>query len=484
MTATRASPHLVAASLCAGIAVSNLVRGSSPGVAVIAGAVSCVAIAATGERRLWLLCAALMVTAWWWGSVRLQALDRSVLLARVDISERTRVVVTAPARRSRFDLRVPGQVRRFGRLRLRESVLLELPPGRAPPQGAVLEAVTTVRLPRPAKEGFDERTFLRRHGVHVVLRADRWRIVGHRGGLGSVADRLRAALAGSIAPGLEGDRRGIVEGVVLGDEQAISEGLRQRFRASGLYHLLAVSGQNVVLVAGGALALAWLIGLPRWLGQLGAIASIVGYVLAVGAQPSVVRAGVAGALVSLAWLAARPVDRWYFLLLGALALLAWNPYSLLDPGFQLSFAAVAAIFVLVPRLARVLEGYPLPGKLGAVLAVSTACGIATAPVLWLQFHAVPLLTVPANALAAPAVAPLLGLAFATALVGPVFAPAASAIAWVNGWCAAYLAGCARVVGGLPGAQVRSGRSLVILLALTAPVAAYAWRRWQSSFPRT
>ena len=247
---------------------------------------------------------------------------------------------------------------------------------------------------------------------------------------------------------------------------------------------LAVSGQNVVLVAGGALALAWLLGLPRWLGQVGALAAIGGYVLAVGAQPSVVRAGVAGALVSLAWLAARPVDRWYFLLLGALVLIAWNPYSVLDPGFQLSFAAVVAIFVLVPRLARALEGYPLPGKLGGVLAVSIACGVATAPVLWLQFHAVPLLTVPANALAAPAMAPLLGLAFATALAGLVFAPAASALAWVNGWCAAYLAGCARVVGGLPGAQVRSGRSLAILLALTAPAAAYAWRRWQSSSPRT
>jgi competence protein ComEC len=484
VTATRASPHLLAASLCAGLASSNLARGPWPAVAVLAGLVACGAIAATGERRLWLLCSALVLIAWWWGSARLQALDRSVLIARVDTSERARVVVTAPTRRSRFELRVPGQVRRFGRLRLRESVLLELPPGRAPPQGAVIEAVTTVRLPRPAKDGFDERTFLRRHGVHVVLRADRWRIVGRRRGLGGIADRLRASLAGSIAPGLQGDRRGIVEGVVLGDEQALSEGLRQRFRASGLYHLLAVSGQNVVLVAGGALALAWLIGLPRWLGQVGALLSIGGYVLAVGAQPSVVRAGVAGALVSLAWLAARPVDRWYFLLLGALALLAWDPYSLLDPGFQLSFAAVAAIFVLVPRLARALEGYPFPGKLGAVLAVSIACGVATAPVLWLQFHAVPLLTVPANALAAPAMAPLLGLAFATALFGMVFAPAASALAWVNGWCAAYLAGCARVVGGLPGAQVRSGRSLAILLALTAPAAAYAWRRWQSSSPRT
>jgi competence protein ComEC len=484
MSAPRSSPHLLAASLCVGLAASNLERSPWLGVPGVAGAVACAAIAATGERRLWLLCSALVLLAWWWGSARLQALDRSVLLARVDTSERALVVVTAPARRSRFELRVPGQVRRFGRLRLRESVLLELPPGRAPPQGAVLEAVTTVRPPRPAKNGFDERTYLRRHGVHVVLRADRWRTVGRRGGLGGVADRLRSSLAGSIAPGLHGDRRGIVEGVVLGDEQALSEGLRQRFRASGLYHLLAVSGQNVILVAGGALALAWLIGLPRWLGEVGALASIGGYVLAVGAQPSVVRAGVAGALVSLAWLAARPVDRWYFLLLGALALLAWNPYSLLDPGFQLSFAAVAAIFVLVPRLAQALEGYPLPGKLGAVLAVSTACGLATAPVLWLQFHAVPLLTVPANALAAPIVAPLLGLAFASALAGLVFAPAAAAIAWVNGWCAAYLALCAQVVGGLPGAQVRSGRSLAILLVLTAPAAAYAWRRWQSSSPRT
>jgi len=248
--------------------------------------------------------------------------------------------------------------------------------------------------------------------------------------------------------------------------------------------LLAVSGQNVALVAGGALVLAWLIGLPRWLGQVCALASIGGYVLAVGAQPSVVRAGVAGALVSLAWLAARPVDRWYFLLLGAFALLAWNPYTLLDPGFQLSFAAVAAIFVLAPRLSRVLEGYPLPKKLAAVLAVSTACGVATAPVLWFQFHAVPLMTVPANALAAPAVPPLLALAFASALSGLLFPPAAAAFAWLNGWCAAYLAGCARAVGGLPGAQVRSGWALAALVAVAAPAAAYAWRRWQSSLPST
>lgn len=481
--ATR-SPHVYAAAVCAGLAGANVER--APAVLALALLVV-VSVGSTGlaaRNRPLALVVGLAVLGWWWGSVRLDRLDESALAAYVDTSERAVLVVTGEPRHSRFELRISAQVRQFGRLGTHEPVLLELPLGRSPPQGAVIETIATVRRPRGLRNGFDEATFLRRHGIHVVLRADRWRLVGRRSGLGGVADRLRRGLASSIAPGLRGERRGIVEGVVLGDEQSLSDTLRQRFRASGLYHLLAVSGQNVVLVAGGALALAWLLGLPRWLGQIGALAAIAGYVLAVGAQPSVIRAGISGALVSLAWLAARAADRWHFCLLGALVLLAWNPYTLLDAGFQLSFAAVVAIFVAVPRLLRLLDGYPLPGALAGVIAVSTACGLATAPILWLQFHSLPLLTVPANALAAPAMPALLGLAFAAALVAPVSPPAAAAIAWLNGWCAAYLAACARIVGGLPGAQVSSTRGLLVVLAVTALAGAYAWRRWLTSVPRT
>jgi competence protein ComEC len=264
-------------------------------------------------------------------------------------------------------------------------------------------------------------------------------------------------------------------GVVLGEEQGISQPLRRDFRASGLYHLLAVSGQNVALVAGGALLLAWLLGIPRWLGELAALASIGGYVLAIGPQPSVLRAGVAGALGSLAWLTARPKDRWYFLLLGALALLAWNPYVLFDAGFQLSFAAVAAIFTLVTPLAERLEGYPLPRALREAIAVSTACGVATAPILWLQFHAIPLLAVPANAAAAPAVVPLLGLAMAAAATHPLSAGVSGMLAQADGLFAAYLAACAKVFGRLPLAEIRSGWAAAALAVLVGGAWAYAWR---------
>src|SRR5207244_3218867 len=162
---------------------------------------------------------------------------------------------------------------------------------------------------------------------------------------------------------------------------------------------------------------------------------------AVGPCPSVLRAAMVGALGSFAWLAARQRDRWPFLLLAALILLAWNTATLFDAGFQLSFVAVAAIFTLVPRLLDVLEGYPLPEKLAQVVAVSTVCGLATAPVLWLQFHAVPLLTVPANALAEPAMPPLLALALLAALVDPIAPSVATWLAWLAGWCAAYIAAC-------------------------------------------
>ena len=478
MSWTRLPAHLLAGALCIGLALANVARVRDFALAGSAVAAGAVVAAATPPARLVLAALLLCLLGWWWASARLDALDSSPMLAELGRAGRAVVVLTAPPRRGKFDLRVEGAVRRFGRLRVHERVELSLPLGRSPPEGAILEALAVVEPPRGPEHGFDERTWLRRHGVHVVLHVDEWRRIGRRHGLGGLSDRLREQLRHSIAPGLAGERRSVLEGIVLGDDAALSEGLRQDFRSSGLYHLLAVSGQNVVLVAGGALVLAWLLGIPRWIGELGALAGIAAYVLAVGPQPSVIRAGVAGSLASLAWLTGRLRDAWYILLLGAIALLAWNPYLVYDPGFQLSFAAVAAIFTLAPRLTRRLEGYPLPQKVRVGVAISTSCGAVTAPILWAQFGALPVLSVPANLLAEPAIPALLGLAFATAGLDVVSPSAASVLAWVNGWLAVYVASCARAVGSLPFAQIKSGRGLALVVALG--LGAYAWRRWRRS----
>ena len=474
----RGWPTLLVLGACTGIALANAARAPSLVLAfVVVGAG--VAVAAS-EVRLPACALVLVLAGWWWGSVRLDALDRSVLAPEIGRSAGSTVVVTGPVRKTPFALRVPAEVRQFDSRALHERVLLELPVGRSPPQGAVLVLRVTVGAPRGAEDGFDERGWLARRGVHVVLHGGDWRIVGRRGGIGGVSDRLRAHVARAIAPGLSGERRAVLAGIVLGEDEGLTDELRANFKASGLYHLLAVSGQNVAFLAIGVLGLAWLLGIHRLAAEVAAIAAIAGYVLAVGWQPSVVRAGVAGGLASLAWLLARPRDRWHFLALGAAVLLVWTPTSLFEPGFQLSFAAVGSIFLLLPRLRLALEGYPLPAWLRDALAVSTACGAATAPILWLQFGTVPVYSLLANALVTLAIGPLLALALVGTLVEPLLPSVALALASVNGWLAAYIAACAKLVGGLPLAQIGSGIAVCVLLGTPLALLAFqrlpSWRR--------
>jgi len=454
----------LAAAFCVGLAASLVARITSPLLAVVALALAACALAEPRVRLVG-LAAALLLAGSWWGSARLDSLDHSVLEREVGRAGSALLEVTGPSRRSPFDVRVPVRVLRFGEETPNERARLDLPAGPAPPQGSLLRVVVEIHEPRPEENGFDEAGYLRRQGVHVILKAGSFTIVGRRGGLGGIADRVRAEIADSLAPGVGGEKRAVIAAVVLGEDEGLSPELRDRFRASGLYHLLAVSGQNVAYVVAGMLGLAWLLGVSRWIGELGALAAVGGYLMAVGWQPSVVRAGVAGGLASLAWLAGRQRDRWYFLLVGAAVLLAWNPYTFLEPGFQLSFGAVGSIFMLVPRIEAWLAGYPVPRALVTVLAVSIACGGVTAPILMLHFQAAPLFTVVSNAVAGPVVAPLLGLALLSTALEPVLPEAAAALAWLNGWLAAYLAGCARFFGALPHAQLTSWNALAALAAL-------------------
>jgi competence protein ComEC len=470
---TRVLPaHLLALAIVLGLAAADVVRVHPP---PLAGLVVLGVLVAPPRARLVGVALFLGVLGWWWGSLRLDALDRSPMRVEVGRAGRALVEVTAETRRGKFLQRQSAHVRSFANRRVDERVQLELPLGRAPPQGALVSLLAVVRLPRGPANGFDERTWLRRQGVHVVLRVDEWHVVGRRNGLGGAGDRLRTWLRAASAPGLAGERRAVLEGVLLGDDNGLSPGLKLAFRRSGLYHLLAVSGQNVVLLVGGLLGLAALLGLSRVWGHVGALGAIGAYVLAVGPQPSVIRAAVAGCAVSTAWLLARERDQWHVLLLAAIVLLAWNPYALFDAGFQLSFAAVVAIFLAVRPLARELEGYPMPPYLRVAVPVATACSVATAPILWLQFGAVPLLGIVANALVEPAVPPLLGLAFAAAAIDPVVPQLAAALAWANGWVAAYIVLCARAVAAVPFAQARGdGAALATAGALVA--AALLWRR--------
>ena len=123
--------------------------------------------------------------------------------------------------------------------------------------------------------------------------------------------------------------------------------------------------------------------------------------------------GVAGLVAALA---GRPARRWYALLLAAAVTLALNPRAAEEPGWQLSFAAVAALLVGAPPL-RAALARRMPEPVADAAAITIAATLGTAPLMALHFEQVSLAALPANLLAAPAIAPVMWLGVLAAAAG-------------------------------------------------------------------
>jgi competence protein ComEC len=255
------------------------------------------------------------------------------------------------------------------------------------------------------------------------------------------------------------------------------------FQRSGLAHLLAVSGQNVMLLAMLVLAAGWAVGARRRARLVAAIALVAVYVPLAGGGPSIQRAGVMGAAGLVAALAGRPASRWYALGLAAVVTLALNPRASGEPGWQLSFAAVAGLLALAPGWREGLRRARVPAPLADAAAVTAAATIATAPLMAFHFEQVSLASLPANLAAAPAVAPVMWLGMVAIAVAQVSPALCAPLNMLNGPLLAYLEWVAHVAAQPSAAAlpVRLGGPVGLAAAYAALGAASvaagrAWRR--------
>jgi competence protein ComEC len=256
-----------------------------------------------------------------------------------------------------------------------------------------------------------------------------------------VRDRAAAGLGRGMPP----REAELARGFVLGEDEEIDAGTKEDFRRSGLSHLLAVSGQNVTLLALLALPLLGALGIPlreRLLWLLGLIAI---YVPLAGSGPTIQRAAVMGAAGLLATLEGRRASRLYALGLALVVTLAIDPAVAGDVGWQLSFAAVLGILALArplrDRLAAWIGRGRLRGALAEGLAVTVAATLATAPLIAFHFETLSTTTLLANVLALPAVAPAMWLGMSSAALSQV--PGAP-VEVLNGLAALLLAYIAQV----------------------------------------
>jgi competence protein ComEC len=295
---------------------------------------------------------------------------------------------------------------------------------------------------------------------------------------GEIRDRAAVGL-GRGMPAREAE---LARGFVLGEDDDIDAQTKQDFRRSGLSHLLAVSGENVTLLALLAMPLLGALGIGLRERLVWLIGLIAVYVPLAGAGPSIQRAAVMGIAGLLATLAGRRASRLYALGVACALTLAVEPSVAADIGWQLSFAAVLGILLLASPLRDALSARLGPGAwrqaLAEGIAVTVAATLATAPLIAFHFETISTTTLFANVLAMPAVAPAMWLGMVSGVAAQVPGLPLEAINGLDALLLAYIAQIAAWCAGPNWAELHvhlgGGGLLASYLGLAVVIALVPW----------
>jgi competence protein ComEC len=269
-------------------------------------------------------------------------------------------------------------------------------------------------------DGYDLR-WRWKHAVGAVHATDLVGVGRARAPLDRLANGMRTlVLAGSSH--LQPVDRALLAGFLLGDTRGVPDGLTEQFRAAGLTHLTAVSGENVAFV------LALFAPLLRRSGLRGRVVLALAVLVCFGTmtrwEPSVLRAIAMAVVALLAGAFGRPTVGVRILVLAATALLLVDPFLLHQVGFLLSCGASLGIALFARPITARLRG---PEWMREVLGVTAAAQLGVAPVLIPVFGSMPLVALPANLVAVPLAAPLTMWGLIAGVVGGVARPVSPAI---------------------------------------------------------
>jgi len=287
-------------------------------------------------------------------------------------------------------------------------------------------------LVQPSKEGRVAALLINKGSFTVVSQPSRW-----AQSLDRIRDGLRAASGG-------GDSGALIPGMVLGDTSLQSATFKNEMRRSGLTHLVAVSGANFAIVSTFILYLMQFVfrKIPLRLGATAIF--LIAFIALVRPSPSVLRAAAMAAVLLIAQGTHRGRDSLPALGFAIAAVGVADPWQVRDPGFALSVLATAGLLIAAPRLVEKFSSV-MPKPLAIVIATPLAATLFCAPVIVAISGQLSLMSVVANVLAAPAVAPITIVGFVAALISPVLPSLSHLLLWCVKPLAAFVAWIASVI---------------------------------------
>ena len=289
-----------------------------------------------------------------------------------------------------------------------------------------------------------------------------------KGGVQAVVVSMRQAWkdrVDSVWAGRSPDTAGLLPGMVMGDRQGMGGDLNDAMKTVGLTHLTAVSGANCTLVLASLMLVLRSMHTPRLAAFAVSGAGLVGFVVLVGPDPSVLRAAVMGAIGAMAMLGGRPKRTGALLSVSIIVLLVADPWLAVDYAFILSVLATAGLHLVGRRCAGWLSAL-LPLWLAQAVAIPLAAQLFCAPVIVLLQARLTLYAIVANMAAAPVVALVTTVGTLGLLVAGVLPALAELCAAVSGAGAWWVGAVARWMSSLPAASLPwpGGVQGVVLMA--------------------
>lgn len=227
---------------------------------------------------------------------------------------------------------------------------------------------------------------------------------------------LRRKIEESYKRILSEPQASLLSGIVLGSKSGMPKDFYEASRKTGTLHIMVASGMNINIVAMTTMPL-FLLFFRRQVALILSFTLIWFYVLLTGADAPAVRAGIMGSLIFLAQILGREADAWRGLVFAAGLLLFADPRSLLDLGFQLSFAATAGILFFSPWFSRKFRR--LPEKVRPDFCQTISAQIATLPIILYNFGYYSPLSPLVNILIAPVIPWIMRLGLLGVLLWPI-----------------------------------------------------------------
>lgn len=264
---------------------------------------------------------------------------------------------------------------------------------------ASLEALDSIAY-APGQSSEAQALRSRGYAAKALARAESCRLIGLDNSFKYRLRRFADDVADHIyASPLQPSTSRLIVAATLGDGSAAPDGTVEAYRASGIAHLLCVSGFHVGVVVALLSLLLYPLRLWRRAGRLRYLLLIGGvwlYALLAGAQPPVLRAAVMISVFLLAAFLQRSSESINALALAVAIILLFSPLSLYSTGFQLSVSAVLGLLFFARLFNPVGERYVRLHRFAGIFAASLAATLGSLPVLLHAFHRLPPLFLVAN----------------------------------------------------------------------------------------